>query len=115
MTTYERGTVILVPFPFTDQTAAKKRPAVIISSDSHNSTVSDFVIMAITSKLERTTGPEECLIRDWQNAGLLKPSAVKPVIATIRQSLVLRQLGKLSPGDLTATESVVRRLLGLRD
>ena len=48
MTTYERGNVILVPFPFSNQTTAKKRPAVIISSNAYNSTSSDIVIMAIT-------------------------------------------------------------------
>ena len=113
MTNYERGNVILVPFPFTDQTAAKKRPAVIVSSDSHNSTASDIVIMAITSKRGRTTVAEDCLIRDWQDAGLLKPSAIKPVIATIEQSLILRKLGSLSRSDLMETENVLRHLLGL--
>ena len=33
MTTYNKGDIVLVPFPFSDQTATKKRPAVIISSD----------------------------------------------------------------------------------
>ncbi len=31
MTGFEFGDVVLVPFPFTDQSAAKKRPAVVIS------------------------------------------------------------------------------------
>ncbi len=29
---YSFGEVVLVPFPFTDQTGLKKRPAVIVSS-----------------------------------------------------------------------------------
>lgn len=33
MTGFEFGDVVLVPFPFTDQSAAKKRPAVVISKD----------------------------------------------------------------------------------
>jgi mRNA interferase MazF len=33
-TIYSFGDVILVPFPFTDQTATKKRPAVVVSSDA---------------------------------------------------------------------------------
>jgi mRNA interferase MazF len=31
MTSYKFGDIILVPFPFTDQTSTKKRPAVLIS------------------------------------------------------------------------------------
>ncbi|MBI5606452.1 MAG: type II toxin-antitoxin system PemK/MazF family toxin [Deltaproteobacteria bacterium] len=36
MTRHNRGDVILVPFPFSDQSAAKKRPVIIISSDQMN-------------------------------------------------------------------------------
>jgi len=87
MTAYKRGDVVLVPFPFSNQTDAKKRPAVIISSDAYNNISSDIVIMAITSQPEKTIGIGECLIQDWRDAGLLKPSAVKPAISTIEQTL----------------------------
>ena len=33
MTRYSKGNVILVPFPFSDQTTIKKRLAVIVNSD----------------------------------------------------------------------------------
>ena len=59
MTIYERGDVVLVPFPFSDQSASKKRPAVIISSDRYNKLSSDVVIMAITSKTHKADGPVE--------------------------------------------------------
>lgn len=36
MIRYNKGDVILVPFPFSDQTTTKKRPAVIISSNTYN-------------------------------------------------------------------------------
>ncbi|MFN6463580.1 MAG: type II toxin-antitoxin system PemK/MazF family toxin [Nostoc sp. DedVER02] len=39
MTNYEFGDVVLVPFPFTDQTTTKKRPAVVVSSNSINVSV----------------------------------------------------------------------------
>jgi mRNA interferase MazF len=50
MTNYERGNIILVPFPFSDQTTTKKRPAVVISSDSCNEISPDIIIMAITTE-----------------------------------------------------------------
>ena len=64
MTAYKRGDVVLVPFPFSDQTTTKKRPAVVISSDAYNNISSDIVIMAITSQTEKTIGIGECLIAD---------------------------------------------------
>jgi mRNA interferase MazF len=36
MTGYEFGNLILVPFPFTDLSAAKKRPAVVVSSPAYH-------------------------------------------------------------------------------
>jgi len=46
MTQYNRGDVILVPFPFSDQTTIKKRPAIIVSSNTYNSISQDVVIMS---------------------------------------------------------------------
>jgi len=50
MTSYSFGDIILVPFPFTNQTIAKKRPAVVISSDVYNQEHPDLIVMAITSQ-----------------------------------------------------------------
>ncbi|WP_348918254.1 type II toxin-antitoxin system PemK/MazF family toxin [Adonisia turfae] len=44
------GDVILVPFPFTNQAAIKRRPAVIVSSDPYNQHHIDVILMAITSQ-----------------------------------------------------------------
>lgn len=113
MTAYKRGDVVLVPFPFSSQTIAKKRPAVVISSSTYNNISSDIVIMAITSQIEKSVGVGECLIQNWQNAGLLKQSAIKPAISTIEQSLVLKKLGRFSSQDLASMNKTVKELLDL--
>ncbi|HHT9112599.1 MAG: type II toxin-antitoxin system PemK/MazF family toxin [Planctomycetes bacterium] len=114
MTIYNRGDVVLVPFPFSNQTIMKKRPVVIISSDVYNNTSSDIVIMAITGKTGKTFTIGECLIEDWKIAGLLKPSSIKPAISTIEQSLVLKKLGKLSHKDLILMENALKEFLDLK-
>ena len=43
------GDVVLVPFPFTDQTGAKKRPAVVVSSSAYNTGRPDIVTMALVT------------------------------------------------------------------
>lgn len=44
---YAFGDVILVPFPFTDQSTKKQRPAVVISSSSYNAQRPDVILLAI--------------------------------------------------------------------
>lgn len=106
------GEVVLVPFPFTDQSGTKKRPAVIISSSGYNANRRDLVIMAITSQVRQPLGFGEALINDWQAAGLIKPSVLKPVVTTIEQGLVVRTLGTLSANDLRALREVVSQAIG---
>lgn len=62
MPAYSFGDVILVPFPFTDQTGSKKRPAVIVSNAAYNQQRRDVVIMAITSRV-RLQLPTKRLLR----------------------------------------------------
>lgn len=96
------GDVVLVPFPFTDQSGVKKRPAVVVSSHTYNSSRRDIVIMAITSQLRLPLGLGESMIADWQGAGLVKESVLKPVFATIEQGLVQRAMGRFSAVDIKA-------------
>jgi mRNA interferase MazF len=101
------GTVILVPFPFSDQTGAKKRPAVVVSGIEYNARRRDLVILAVTSQLRSPPGFAEALLADWQSAGLVKPSALKPIFATLEQSLVIRSMGVLSADDLAALRHIL--------
>ena len=65
------GDVVLVPFPFTDQTAFKRRPAVVASSEAYNLARSDLVVMAITSQMRPTARLGEVFVNAWHGAGLL--------------------------------------------
>lgn len=71
---FEFGDVVLVPFPFTDQTTSKKRPAVVISNREYAESRPDVVVMPITSQLRPSRGVGEVWLQQWQAAGLLKPS-----------------------------------------
>ncbi len=112
MTTFKFGDIILVPFPFTDQSSIKKRPAVVVSSEKYNRERSDIIIMAVTSRMHQVNRPGEQLITNWRNAGLLKPSVFKPILATIENLLVLRKLGRLHQPDLRTLGQILEDILG---
>lgn len=110
MTIYKFGDVILVPFPFTDQSSIKKRPAIVISSDLYNKSKIDLIIIAVTSQVHENLQFGEVIIKKWSEAGLLKPSLIKPVITTIENSLVVKNLGELQSSDL---QSLTNNLQGI--
>ena len=106
------GDVLLVPFPFTNQAGAKQRPAVVVSSNGYNAQRPDVVIMAITSQIRQPTRPGETLLADWQSAGLIKASVLKPIFTTIEQRLVIRTLGALSAADTATQRAVLGQVIG---
>ena len=106
------GDVVLVPFPFTDQSGSKRRPAVVVSSDGYNANRRDTVIMAITSQVRTPLAFGETTVSDWQGAGLIKPSVLKPVFTTIEQGLVLRVMGRLAVSDIKSLHTVLGHVIG---
>ena len=109
---FDFGDVILVPFPLHEQAESKKRPAVVVSHERYNRTRPDIVVMAITSQLRPGRAVGEVWVGQWQAAGLLKPSAIKPVFATLEQRLVIRRLGTLAPDDRTALRTATAETIG---
>jgi mRNA interferase MazF len=66
--------------------------------------------MAVTSQLR--PGQGDVWIDGWKAAGLIKPSAIKPVFATLEQRLIIRRLGVLLPADQDALRHAIRDTLG---
>lgn len=109
---FEFGDVVLVPFPFTSLAASKRRPAVVVNNRAYSEARPDLIVMAITSQLRPSSGLGDTWVGQWQAAGLLKPSAIKPVFATLEQRLVLRQLGTLEADDQTALRRSIGEIVG---
>jgi len=111
-TSYSFGDIVLVPFPFTDQTGIKKRPAVIVSSAAYHAGRRDVLIMAVTSQARPAGAIGEVQVKDWKGAGLIKPSVIKPVITTIEQTLVIRRLGQLKKEEQEALRKAITKIVG---
>jgi mRNA interferase MazF len=45
----DQGDIVLVPVPFTDLSAHKQRPVIVISNDAYNRRTTDIVVVAMTS------------------------------------------------------------------
>ncbi len=106
---FSKNDVILVRYPFSDLTAAKIRPAIVVSLGHLDE---DYLIVPLTSRTGNLRAGE-FVLADWQAAGLNLPSAVKRGIYTVHGSLVLKSVGRLSARDQEHVEQALRQWLGL--
>lgn len=83
----------------------------MISSNAYHANRRDLIIMAITSQVHTPLGFGEAFVADWQGAGLIKPSVLKPVLTTIEQGLVLRNMGKVSDRDLQTLRATISQII----
>jgi mRNA interferase MazF len=109
MTSFDRGEIVLLPFPFSDQTSSKARPAII----SHAKYPSDDLLVVGVTSMGESLRPGEFSIRSWREAGLLHPSYIKRAIATIHSSLIRRRLGHLEKKDLADLDAALRLWFGI--
>jgi len=112
MTEYSRGDIILVNFVFSDETGARRRPAVIVSSDAYHQDRQEVIIAAITSRTDRILIGDH-LIKDWEGTGLLFPSVLTGIIRTIKQGMIARKLGIMLKADMEAVDANLRVALAL--
>jgi len=110
---FQRGDVILVPFPFTDLTAKKTRPAIIVSGANYHRSTRDLILLEITSHFPSPPLPTTYLLQDWQQAGLKKRSVAKAVLFTIEEAQVVHTVGHLTPDDIAGVDNLLRNTLEL--
>lgn len=110
-TSLEFGDIVLVPFPFTDQAGAKRRPAVVVSSARYNQRRSDIILMVVSGQIRSATAFDELVIVGWKEAGLHRPSVIKPVMATFQKDLVTQTLGSLQEQDRTSLRGLLDAIL----
>lgn len=100
---------VVVPFPFTDKAAAKKRPALVLSTQSFNR--QGHTVMAMITTKDHRPWPGDCAIEELEPAGLRVPCIVRPKLFTLDNRLILRRLGALEVGDAERVRRVLRSLL----
>ena len=112
----KRGTVVLTPFPFTDLSGAKVRPAVVVSPSDRPA--EDVIPAFISSVKPLALLPADLPIAtshpDFPGSGLKVASIVKcDKLATVQGRMILGELGALSPGLLVELNARLRVALGL--
>ncbi len=94
MTGIPFGAIVLTDFPFTDLTATKRRPALVISTDNDRRT--DVIVAYITS-IPRDD-PDAMAMAPTSRTGLKVESSVRfDKIATINKNIIAGRIGDADP------------------
>ncbi len=92
MAKFVKGDVVVVPFPFSDLTIAKRRPALVISTLQGD----DLILCQVTSQSVKDVYAITLDDNDFEQGGLKQPSNVRPNrIFTADSRIVLYRVGHL--------------------
>ena len=90
-----RGSVALVPFPFSDLSQAKLRPAIVLASVGRG----DWILCQVTSNEYGDDRAISITTDDFADGGLRVPSFARPgKLFTAHETLIRMQAGRLTPG-----------------
>lgn len=99
---FAQGAVLVLPFPYSDRLAEKRRPAVVISKPALERSHGLIWVAMITSD-HGAHRSDDVPISNLARAGLPAPSLVRPTkLATIEPARVIRAAGALGRADLAA-------------
>jgi mRNA interferase MazF len=103
--------VVVVPFPYADRLAEKRRPALVISN--RRLAAHGLVWLAMITSADNEPWSSDVMISDLKRAGLPAPSVVRPAkIACIEPSRIDRRVGRLDKVAAKNVNQKVRRFLG---
>ncbi len=94
MARFVKGDVVVVPFPYSNLTDAKKRPALVIAALSGD----DVILCQITSQIRRDPDAIVLESNDFQTGSLRKSSNIRPNrIFTADRQIIQSKVGELYP------------------
>lgn len=111
---YNQFDVIVVPFPFTDSGATKRRPALMISDASTFNTPMSKGVMAMITTATHKPWALDVIISDLSLAGLNTESLVRMKLFTLDYSLIVRRIGHLGATDSEDVMGSIERLFNFK-
>ncbi|MFQ5661846.1 MAG: type II toxin-antitoxin system PemK/MazF family toxin [Candidatus Paceibacteria bacterium] len=112
---YKKGKIILTPFPFTDLSSSKVRPAVIVSDSIKGEDIVAAFISSIKSKRSQKTDVTiSSSSKTFSQTGLKTNSVIKVgKIATLDKKIILGEIGSIDISTKKEIDKKLKALFGL--
>lgn len=109
--TYAPFDVVVVPFPYSERLAEKRRPAVVVSTPELAARFG-LVWLAMITSADNVGWPCDVAVSDLATAGLPAPSMIRPVkIATVDVTRIVRRIGRLPAKDARSVAAELKDYL----
>ena len=102
--------IVVVPFPFTDSSKAKRRPALVLSQHSDFSRKINHSVLAMITSKKNEPWPLDVAIKHLKQSGLTAPSVVRMKIFTLDHRFILRKIGLLAKTDQKTVKQSLSKL-----
>jgi len=108
MERFVKGDVVVLPFPFSDLSASKRRPALVVAEGEYG----DVILCQITRKPKKGTEAIELKNKDFQGGGLKIVSYARPrKIFTADLGLILYRAGRIKKEKIKEAEDAICGLI----
>lgn len=108
----EQRDLLLVPFPFSDQSGLKVRPVVVVSNNHFNRHSEDLIVAGVTSNVSKDRYSVLLLSEDLDEGKLSSLCSVKAEnILKMDRGLVIRKIGKINKGKLGEIVGILSEII----
>jgi mRNA interferase MazF len=107
---YNKYDIVTVPFPFTESTSTKNRPALVISTKKYQDFSNHCILCMITSA-KHTSWDNDIEIVDLKGTGLCTPSKIRFKVFSLPINLINNKIGILDNHETLLVKSEIQEIL----
>ncbi|MCR4327047.1 MAG: type II toxin-antitoxin system PemK/MazF family toxin [Nanoarchaeota archaeon] len=108
----EQRDILLVPFPFSDQSGRKVRPVVVVSNNSFNSNSEDLIVVGLTSNISKDRYSILVKNKDLDEGKLHAPCCIKSEnILKVDKEIIIKKIGKVKRNKIQPVIEVIHSLI----
>ncbi len=107
----EQRDLLLVPFPFSDQSGRKVRPVIVISNNEFNKESNDLIVLGVTSNISKDKYTVSLTNKDIEEGKLFTACCIKiENLLKIDKEMIIKKIGKIKKDNL---KKIIDKLMNL--
>jgi len=108
----QQGDLLLVPFPFSDQSGRKVRPIMVLSNNKFNEHSEDIIVIGITSNISKDKYSVMLSNKDLEQGKLSTDCLIKVEnILRLDRNLIIKKIGVVKKGKIKESMDILNEII----